>query len=191
MRRILLAVALAVSLWPAAVIAFAAERVLGGGDEDAAPAAARSETTARPTTTSTVPSRPRPAAAQASAAPAPAATTSTPAPATAPGEPDLVTLDRLRDDTAVLVVDVSESAAVSAGRPDPELASQALEVESEIVAWQEANEGTNADAEFFAALFADIASAAADFATAPSPEGKERLDEAVERHRRETLQDGI
>lgn len=181
MTRVLLAFALVVSLWPAAVIALAAERVLGGGggEEAATAPERRTSTTAPPART-----RERPAPAQASP---PASTTTT---AATPAGPDLAGLDRLRDETADLVVALNASTAAVAGRPDTALAAQALEVEGEIVAWQEANEGTSTDAEFFAALFADIASAAADFATAPSPEGKARLDEAVERHRRETLQDG-
>lgn len=182
MTRVLLAFALVVSLWPAAVIALAADRLLGGdgGDEVA---------TGTPTTTTAerAPSRPQTTPTPASP---PAETTTSGAPAATAAGPDLAQLDVLRDETADLVVAVNASAAAVAGRPDAMLASQALEVEGEIVAWQEANEGTNVDAEFFAALFADIASAAADFATAPSPEGKARLDKAVERHRRETLQGG-
>lgn len=178
MTRLLLVAALVVSLWPAAVIALAADRLLGGGEPD--------ERAAVPVTATTA----APELSRARAEPAPATTTSE-APATAtPAGPDLAGLDTLRDETADLVVALNASTAAIAGRPDPVLADQALEVEGRIVAWQEANEDTSVDAEFFAALFADIASAAADFATAPSPEGKARLDEAVERHRRETLQDG-
>lgn len=183
MTRVLLVFALVVSLWPAAVIAFAADRLLGGGGDE--------EVATSTSTTATAPrasERPRPAPAQAS--PGPATTTAQTPAAPPPAGPDLAGLDDLRDETADLVVALNASAAAIAGRPDPVLADQALEVEGRIVAWQEANEGTGVDAEFFAALFADIASAAADFATAPSPEGKARLDEAVERHRRETLQDG-
>lgn len=180
MRALFLVVALVVSLWPAAVVAFAVERVIGGGDDDA-------ETAAQPTTTATTtkapPSKKEKKVAAVASAPAPEA------PPAEPGVLDLAGLDRLRDDTATLVVAISESTAAS-GQPDPQLAADALDVEAAAVAWQEANEGLGEDAEFFATLFVEIAAAAADYATAPSASARERLDEAVERHRRETLQEG-
>lgn len=179
MRSLLLVVALVVSLWPAAVVAFAVERVIGGGD-DRADTAAQPTTTTAATTTARPPKKTVPAAASAPAPDAPPAE---------PGVLDLAGLDRLRDDTATLVVAISESTAAS-GQPDPQLAAEALDVEAAAVAWQEANEGLGEDAEFFATLFVEIAAAAADYATAPSASARERLDEAVERHRRETLQEG-
>jgi hypothetical protein len=174
MTRVLLVLALVVSLWPAAVIALAADRLLGSaeGDERAASSGA-------PTT----------AAARAPSRAAPATTSEEPATPN-PGSPDIAGLDALRDETADLVVALNASTAAIAGQPDAILADEALEVEGRIVAWQEANEDTSVDAEFFAALFADIASAIADFATAPSPESKARVDEAVDRQRRETRRDG-
>lgn len=181
MRTLLLAVALVLSLWPAAVVALAVERVIGGGDDGAQSAAQPTTTTRTTASTTTVP--PKKQATKAAV---------TPAPEGAPAEPgvlDLAGLDRLRDDTATLVVAVSESTAAS-GQPDPQLAANALDVEAAVVTWQEANEGLGEDAEFFAALFVEIAAAAADYATAPSASTKQRLDEAVERHRRETLQEG-
>ncbi len=181
MRALFLLAALVVSLWPAAVVAFAVERVIGGGDDGAETAAQPTPTTRTAVTTKTAP--PQKTATKAAV---------TPAPETPPAEPgvlDLAGLDRLRDDTATLVVALSESTAAS-GQPDPQLAADALDVEAAVVAWQEANEGLGEDAEYFATLFVEIAAAAADYATAPSASAKERLDEAVERHRRETLQEG-
>lgn len=181
MRFVVLAVAVVVSLWPAAVIAVAVERVLGGGDDDTAPALTVARTAAEPAATT-------PAQANPEASPR----ETQPSPATAPvpaGQLDLEGLNRLRDDTADLVVAVEDSAAAS-GLPDAQLAADALDVEAEIVRWQEANEGLGADAEYFAELFAEIAAATADFSTAPGPAAKDRLDEAIARHRRETLQAG-
>lgn len=181
MRALFVLVGLVVSLWPAAVVALAVERVIGGGDD-------RAESAAQPTTTART-------TATAKAAPSKqqvAAVAPEPEPEAASAEPgvlDLAGLDRLRDDTATLVVAISESTAAS-GQPDPQLAGDALDIEAAVVTWQEANEGLGEDAEYFATLFVKIAAAAADYATAPSESAKERLDEAVERHRRETLQEG-
>lgn len=169
MRVVVLGVALALSLWPAAVLAYGVDRVLGGGDDPASPSA----TTARALTTATQ--------AKVSAA-APAAARST-------AEGPLAELNRLRDETADLVVALNDSPAVS-GLPDSELSGRALDVEAELIAWQEQYAGTNADAEYYARLFTEIASACADYATAPSPGSRARLETAIRRHRRETLQGG-
>lgn len=180
MRGALLAVAVVVSLWPAAVVAYGVDRVLGGGgDDEASSTAAAVTTTAR-----TAPAQPRTTTAP------PATSRTTPSAAAGASAEGLDGLNRLRDETAGLIAAVEVSSA-AAGRPDAELAVQALDVEAALVDWQERNEGVNADAEFFAQLFADIASATADFATAPSAETKRQLDRAIARHRRETLQGGM
>lgn len=179
MSRALLAVAVVLSLWPAAAIAYGMDRLLRDGDDEPSVAAR---------TTATSPKRAQAAARRTAnaATPAPAATTVT----TPSADADPLTeLNRLRDETADLIRELEVSPAVS-GRPDAALAAQALDVEAAIVAWQEQHRYANADARVFAALFAEIASAAADFATAPTPEAKARLDEALARHRRETLQEG-
>lgn len=177
MSRALLAVALVLSLWPAAAIAYGMDQLLG---DDEPSVATR--------TTATSPKRAEAAARRTAttAAPAPATTAATAPPA---GADPLAELNRLREETADLIRELEVSPAAS-GQPDAALAGQALEVEAAIVAWQEQHRYANADAKVYAALFADIASAAADFATAPTPEAKERLDEALARHRRETLQEG-
>ncbi|MBJ7518907.1 MAG: hypothetical protein JHC84_04335 [Solirubrobacteraceae bacterium] len=181
MRFVVLAVAVVVSLWPAAVIALAVDRVLGGGDD-----AGSTQTVAR---TAAEP----PAATTAQASPEAAPRESQPSPATAPvpaGQLDIDGLNRLRDDTAELIVAVEDSPAALSGQPDAQLAADALDVEAEIVSWQEANEGLGGDAEYFAQLFAEIAAATADFSTAPSASAKDRLEQAITRHRSETLQAG-
>lgn len=179
MSRALLAVALVLSLWPAAAIAYGMDRLLGDDGEPSV--------TAR--TTATSPKRAQAAARRTATAatPAPAATTTVTAPSA--GADPLAELNRLREETADLIRELEVSPAAS-GQPDAALAGRALDVEAAIVAWQEQHRYANADAKVYAALFADIASAAADFATAPTPEAKERLDEALARHRRETLQEG-
>lgn len=183
MRSVLVIVALVVSLWPAAVVALAVDRVLGGGDDEqrAASTAPAQTATAPPQQPTT---RSEPAQTVGETQPAPATTAPT------PGQLDLDGLNRLRDETAELIAAVEESSAVSAGQPDAQLAADALDVEAAIVAWQEANEGLGDDAEYFAELFNEIAAATADFSTAPSAGAKDRLEQAINRHQRETLQAG-
>lgn len=179
MRLAVLVAALVASLWPVAAIAYAVDRVFGGDDGAPAPAAVATATT-------TAPAAPPPAATPAvAAAGAPAA-----APSPAPdSDGSLEELNRLRGETADLVAALEVSPAAS-GQPDAVLAAQALDVEAALVDWQEANAGGNADAAYFADLFAAIAAAAADFATAPDDASRQRLRDAIARHRGETLQEG-
>ncbi|MBJ7332116.1 MAG: hypothetical protein JHC95_19615 [Solirubrobacteraceae bacterium] len=175
MRLVLLAAAVVVSLWPAAAIVFAVDRVVLGGEDSA-------EKTAAVPPPNPGPKKKR-QVAEAQAAGLETSTT------TAEADADLIGLNELRDETRNLLAALSESSAAS-GIPDSALAADAVDLEAALSAWRRVNRGRNADAEAFARLFAGIAASAADFAAAPTATNRVRLDAAIERHRRETFQSG-